>query len=372
MKAAVLAFCLLAPFQLCQAQVRVESVPEGGIQPQVLVDAKNSVHLVYLKGDPKASDIRYTHRPVTSPTWAEPVTVNSIVGSAVAMGTIRGAQLALGREGSVQVVWNGVAAKLNDKQQRSPLYHARKPAGAVSFEKQRDWLGDTVALDGGASVAANAEGRVCLVWHASKAFGLREGARFVFVRESSDDGATFSEPRELNRAQPGVCPCCSLKAHLDSRGTLHVIYRAAMKPDERGMALIRLPQGGEASITPLDDWRIAMCPMSSISLQERAGTLRAAWENDGRLVTAILDAQPSIGDKAGPKGAKHPSMTTNSQGSTLLTCITGSGWMKAGQLHWELRDGLGKVIESRDGDKLPVWSFATSYALLDGGFVILR
>lgn len=372
MKATVLALCLLTLSQLAQAQVRVEAVPEGGIQPQVLVDARNTAHLVYLKGDPRACDVRYTHRSVTESTWAEPITVNSIPSSAVGIGTIRGAQMALGRGGSVQVVWNGVPAKLNDKQQRSPLYHTRKQPGAVSFEKQRDWLGDTVALDGGASIAASSEGRVCLVWHASKAFGLKEGARYVFARESSDDGVTFSEPRELNSAQPGVCPCCSLKAHLDSRGTLNIIYRAAMKPDARGMALIRLPQGGKASITPLDDWRIAMCPMSSISVQEAAGHVQAAWENDGQLVTAILDVQPSIGPKAGPKGAKHPSIITNSQSSTLLTCITGSGWMKAGQLHWELRDASGKVIQSRDGEKLPVWSFATSYALADGGFVILR
>lgn len=372
MKAAALALCLISLAQLCQAQVRVESVPEGGIQPQVLVDAKNTVHLVYLKGDPKACDIRYTHRPVTSPAWAEPITVNSIIGSAVGIGTIRGAQLALGRAGSVQVVWNGVTTKLNDKQQRSPLYHARKPSGAVAFEKQRDWLGDTVALDGGASVAASAEGRVCLVWHAAKAFDLREGGRLVFLRDSPDDGVTFSEPRELNSAQPGVCPCCSLRAHLDSQGTLNVIYRAAMKPDERGMALIRLPRNGRASITPLDDWRIAMCPMSSISVQESAGRVQAAWENDGQLVTAQLEADPKVGAKSGPKGSKHPSIITNSRGSTLLTCISGSGWMKAGQLHWELRDAFGKVVESRDGDKLPVWSFAASYALPDGGFVILR
>ncbi|GEP40851.1 hypothetical protein [Brevifollis gellanilyticus] len=372
MKLAAIALFFLSLLQASQAQVKVESVPEGGIQPQVLVDAKGTVHLVYLKGDPKACDIRYTHRAVTDTTWANPITVNSIPGSAVAIGTIRGAQLALGRGNSVQVVWNGVPTKLSEKQQRSPLYHARKLADATTFEKQRDWLGDTVALDGGASVAANAEGRVCLVWHAAKEFGLREGARYVFVRDSSDDGATFSEPRELNSAQPGVCPCCSLKAHLDAQGALNVIYRAAMKPDERGMALIREAKGGKASITALDDWHIAMCPMSSISVQEITGHVQAAWENNGRLVTSMLDAPPNSGQTLGPPSAKHPSVITNKDGSTLLTCITGSGWMKPGRLHWELRDTSGKVIDSQDGDKLPVWSFATSYALPDGSFIILR
>lgn len=371
-KLAALALFFLSFIQASQAQVKVEAVPEGGIQPQVLVDQKGTAHLVYLKGDPKACDIRYTHRSLTDSNWAEPITVNSTAASAVAMGTIRGAQLALGRENSVQVVWNGVPTMLSDKQHRSPLYHARKPAGALTFEKQRDWLGDTVALDGGASIAANGEGRVCLVWHAAKDFGLREGARYIFVRESSDDGATFSEPRELNSAQPGVCPCCSLKAHLDSQGTLHVIYRAAMKPDERGMALIRETKGGKVSITALDDWRIAMCPMSSISIQESSGKLSAAWENDGQLVTALLNDSAPKPVKSDAKGAKHPSLAMGSDGKSLLTSITNSGWMKAGRLHWELRNASGMVIESQDGDKLPVWSFATSHALPDGSFLILR
>ena len=186
MKATTFALLLLGLIPLAEAQVRVESVPEGGLQPQVLVDAKSEVHLVYLKGDPKACDIRYTHRASAGANWAEPITVNSIPRSAIAVGIIRGAQLALGRGGSVQVVWNGAPEKTGEKQPRSPLYHARLVAGAGQFEKQHDWLGDTVALDGGASIAANSEGRVCLVWHAATEPGLREGARFVFVRESQD------------------------------------------------------------------------------------------------------------------------------------------------------------------------------------------
>jgi hypothetical protein len=42
------------------ANVRIEAVPEGGVQPQVAVDAAGNTHLVYLKGDPKACDVRAT------------------------------------------------------------------------------------------------------------------------------------------------------------------------------------------------------------------------------------------------------------------------------------------------------------------------
>jgi hypothetical protein len=58
MKATTFALLLLTHF--ANAQVRAD-----GIQPQVFVDSKSEVHLVYLKGDPKACDIRYTHRAST-------------------------------------------------------------------------------------------------------------------------------------------------------------------------------------------------------------------------------------------------------------------------------------------------------------------
>ena len=44
------------------AAVRVEEVPEKGVQPEVATDGKGIVHLVYLRGDAKASEVRYTFR----------------------------------------------------------------------------------------------------------------------------------------------------------------------------------------------------------------------------------------------------------------------------------------------------------------------
>ncbi len=99
------------------------------------------------------------------------------------------------------------------------------------------------------------------------------------------------------------------------------------------------------------------------------GTLRVAWEKDGRMVTGALGGDLQ---KLDPPGAKHPSLVTHGQGSTLIAYITGSGWMKAGQLHWELSDAAGNVSGPGEGGKLPVWSLAAAYALRDGSFIILR
>jgi hypothetical protein len=371
MKSVALALTFLVLIQALSAQVNVESVPESGLQPQVVVSSEGVVHLVYLKGDPKGCDIRYTHRAVDDVTWAVPITVNSIAKTAVAMGTIRGAQLALGKSGSVQVVWNGAPDHAGGRPQRSPLYHARLESRDSVFNTQQDLLGGTVALDGGATIAADTEGRVCIIWHATTESGKRENSRLIFLRESTDDGRRFSAPLPLNSASPGVCPCCSLRAHLDGHGTLSVLYRTAFKPDARGMAMITYRKDKGAAIKVLDDWRIAMCPMSSVSLMPVAQTLRAAWENDGQIVTGFMDS-PVAFQKVGPKNAKHPALAQNAKGQTVIVSVLGAGWAKAGHLHWDVLDKKGNVSSSEDGEKLPVWSFAVAYARTDGHFVILR
>ncbi|MGH9578776.1 MAG: hypothetical protein ACRD3R_15160, partial [Terriglobales bacterium] len=44
------------------ATVQLERVPDGGIQPQALVDERGAVHLIYFKGEPGAGDVYYVRR----------------------------------------------------------------------------------------------------------------------------------------------------------------------------------------------------------------------------------------------------------------------------------------------------------------------
>ena len=366
----ILSFWLLLAASM-HAQVQVEPLPESGIQPQIVVTAAGVVHLVYLKGDPKACDIRHTTRRVEGGEWSTPVTVNSVPRSAIAAGTIRGAQIALGKDGSVQVIWNGNTGGRKEMMMRAPLLHARLQPGSKTFSPQQNLMGDTTALDGGASIAANDKGHVTVVWHAAPAGETGERARLVYARYSTDDGGTFSVPAPLNDKQPGVCACCSLRAHLAADDTLTVLYRAATAPNARGMYTIT-QKAGRITSAKLDDWRIAACPMSSVSLMPVAQSLRAAWENDGQIVTGLMGAPASDARKIGLKNAKHPVLAQNAKGHTLIASVIGSGWGKAGALHWDVVDASGRAAESGDGEKLPVSSYAAAYAKPDGSFVILR
>ncbi len=352
------------------AQVQVDSLPEPGIQPQVALTAEGVGHPVYLKSDPKACGIRHSVRRSGGGGWAAPVMANSTPDSAIATGTIRGAQIALGKGGSVQVIWNGSAGAKPGGAAQAPLLYARLGPGATAFSIQQNLLGDTTALDGGASIPANGQGRVAVVWHAAPPRKDDESTRLVRVRYSDNDRATFPAPKPLHASQPGVCACCSLRAHLAGDGTLCVLYRAATAPTERGMWLIT-GKTGQTTLKKLDDCRVAKCPMSSASHMTSGPTLCGTLENEGQMVTGII-AETSASRKIGPKHAKHPVLARNSKGQTLVASIRGSGWSRTGTLHWEILDAQGNIPESGEGDRLPVWSYAATYAQPDGGFFLLH
>lgn len=354
------------------ANVRVEAVPENGVQPQVAVDASGAVHLVYLKGDPKACDVRYVRRAAGAPDWTAPVSVNSESKSAIAMGTIRGAQLALGRAGSVHVVWNGAPKPGGEG---SLLFYARLESPTGKFAPQRNLLGETGALDGGASVAANERGEVFVVWHGQRNTDRGdETARVVFVLKSVDNGVTFAAPAVANPDFPGVCACCSLKALATPDGGLVTLYRAARQKSQRDMTLLKsTDRGATFGHETLHPWSVSMCPMSSAALVPTARGVRAAWETDGKIFSTVFTGPSPAPTEIGAGKAKHPAIAVNAHGDTLVAWDTGTGWHRGGELAWTILDAAGKPTgPRRSGGAVPMWSHSAAYAEPSGDFVIVR
>src|SRR5437867_1053421 len=89
-------------------RVALVRTPDGGLQPQAAVDTQGVVHLIYYKGDSGGGDIFYVRQAPGQGTFSNPIQVNSQAGSAMAVGTIRGAQLAVGKNGRVHVAWDGM------------------------------------------------------------------------------------------------------------------------------------------------------------------------------------------------------------------------------------------------------------------------
>src|SRR5262249_15056925 len=109
--------------------------PDGGVQPQAAVDSAGKVHLVYLKGDEGAADVMYTTSVDDGKTWSKPLRVNSQAGAAIAIGTVRGAHLAIGKGDRPHVAWMGSAtAQPRAPRDSSPMLYARLNDAGSAFE----------------------------------------------------------------------------------------------------------------------------------------------------------------------------------------------------------------------------------------------
>jgi hypothetical protein len=366
----LIATLALLPVFAFGTEVLLERVPEEGLQPQVVTTSDGTLHLIYLKGEPRGCEVRHVTKKPGAPSWSTPRTLNSTPHSAVAAGTIRGAQIAVGKDDSLHVVWNGVGD--HKRQIPSPLHYTRSLNRGVTFEPQRDLRADTQALDGGASIGASAKGEVFVVWHGSPAGATRDEInRRVYVLKSADNGQTFGAPKIANADDPGVCACCSLKTFVTPSGELFTLYRAAREKSQRDVVLMTSRDGG-ATLQHRDvgRWAINACPMSSFSAISDGKRTRGAWEAEGKVFTALLDAQSDALAVSDDK-TRHPSLAVNAKGETLVSWSVGTGWQKGGQLAWLVLDSAGQPTANR-GLKpgVPVWGFTAAYA--DGEtFVIL-
>jgi hypothetical protein len=227
------------------ARVTVLKTPNDGIQPQAVVDAKGTLHLIYFKGEAGAGDLFYVRRQAGKERFSDPIRVNSQPGSAVAVGTIRGGQIALGKGGRIHVAWNGSGQVKAAR--GSPMLYARLKDSGAGFEEQRNLMQGTSVLDGGGTVAADDSGNVYVAWHALKTGGVRgEDHRQVWVARSADDGKTFSRETVAWAEATGACACCSLRAFADRKGSVYLLYRSANAGVNRDIYLLTSKDKGKS------------------------------------------------------------------------------------------------------------------------------
>lgn len=377
MKTPLPLLALLVPTLLAAAELRLERVPENGLQPDALTDGSGRVHLIYLTGDPKASDIHYVTRPSPSEPWSRPIRVNSQPGSAVAIGTVRGARLALASSNRVSVVWNGSSQASPKTAGSAPLLFSRQTGDRSGFEPQRNLMGSLRHLDGGGAVAADGHGSVVVVWHAAPveqgSDHDSEEARGVYLAASRDDGQTFSEPRRIDSPPRGACACCALEAGFVGPNEIRILYRGAEGLSERGLVELHSRDGAMTFTSrPVDRWSLNQCPMTTTRLAPGADL--AVWSTRGRIWATSLgssglpDSTPISPES---RQANHPTVARSPDGRILVAWTEGTGWQRGGSLAWSERDRLSPTwtpVERRPG--VPVWGSPTAVCESDGQFTV--
>ena len=353
------------------AGVKTVRVPDGGIEPQAVTDAKGVIHLIFFKGADKAGDIYYTTSADGGATFGKAIRVNSEPNSAMATGSIRGGQLAIGREGRVHVAWMGsFSAKPKAGTGQTPMLYTRLAADGKSFEPQKNVIAEHVGMDGGGSVAADAAGNVYVAWHAPSKKDGDEATRKLWVARSTDDGKTFSPEVSASGDIEGACACCSVKVFVGGKGEVIALFRRATNMTDRATVLARSTDGGKTfSAKPIDEMKSGKCLMSSYSVVKTPAGYAYGVENNGEVRLIRDDARGQSVRRPGE--GKYPALAINAAGQVLVAWAVGTGWNKGGTIAWEVRKVDGQVGEQGDAKGLPVWSYPAAVALPDGNFVIV-
>lgn len=378
----LIAFALLT-LANAVAEVSLLRTPNGGIQPQIAIASDGTVHLIYYKGDDRAGNIFYVCQKAGGVAFSEPIRVNSQTGSAIAVGTIRGAQLALGKGDRPHVIWNGGSGAAKTKlrgEEITPLLYARMNDAGTAFEAERNLITSAAGLDGGSSIAADRDGNVYASWHAtipdSPANG-GEAYRAVFVASSRDEGKSFSAEKQATEDPTGACGCCGMRMFTDKKGASYILYRGAEEKLNRDeVLLISSKPGAPFKIAKRHRWKIESCPMSSAFLTQVGESVLAAWETDGQVFLSRIDMathaiSPMVSPDLGPR-RKHPVAATNSKGETLLVWTEGTAWAKGGSVAWQLFDrDLKPIAKPTRVDGLPIWGLPATFAKPNGDFVVI-
>lgn len=369
-------------------RVKISRLPNDGLQPQVVSDERGVLHVVYYSGDARAGDLFYVRSTDHGATWSAAIAVNE-PGSAIAAGTIRGAQVAVGKNGRVHVAWNGsskaqLRGPLNPDSGKpgEPMLYARLNDAGAAFEPQRNLMKNSFGLDGGGSLAADKAGNVYVTWHGigtQDATGALQGEarRQVWLAKSNDEGKSFVGERKAWQEPTGACGCCGMKAFADRKGNVLAMYRSARESIHRDIYLLRSSDSGETfSGKLLHKWDINACPMSSMDFAESEHQVFTAWETGGQVYWAPVtgngnrETEPVAAPGEG-KGRKHPRIAGNKKGELLLVWTEGTGWQRGGSLAWQVYDTAGRPTSTNGKvPGVPVWSFAAPVAHLDGRFTI--
>jgi hypothetical protein len=358
-------------------EITLMRTPHGGIQPQTILDRRGVLHMIYFKGDPSAGDIEYVRREPGARDFSAPVRVNSQFGSALAVGTVRGPQMALGSNGAVFVVWFGSRITHHGTDDPTPLFFSRRNDPGAGFATQRNLIQYANGIDGGLSVAASSRRDVYVVWHATGQVP-GEAHRRVYMARSTDGGGTFVREVPISPASLGACGCCGMRAFVDVDGRLYVLYRAAAEGIHRDMTLLVSADRGQTfRATRVAPWELNACPMSTDYLGQGEHRVLAAWQTADEVYFNAIDSEsfelsPVLAAPGRADDRKHPALAANSRRQVLLVWTEGTGWLKGGSLAWQLFDPAGQPVGPEGhAPGVPVWGLPSVFADHEGNFSIV-
>ena len=349
----------------------VVQLPAGALVPDVMMDGAGVLHMVYGLGD----DAWYVRSADNGRTFSPPVKVNTEGKVTLKMGE-RGPKLALGKGGSIHVVW---ADQWSPGVKVYPRY-SRSLDGGRTFEPPRA-LASLSGIDG-LTVAADGEGNVVAFFHqVSPPQQEIPEAHRLYLARSTDNGATFGpeERLKIRGMDDLACSMCMMRARMTADGNVCLALRVA-NDNIRDFFLLRSPTR-ENAFAPLrineDRWELKTCPMCGPELTlDPAGRMLCAFMSRHRVYWSALEGgrfKLHVATPANENDEIYPAAVGDGQGHVLLVWQVGP--MAVGRqatVKWALygNDGTfsgkqGTIGVSTSGTK------ATAFAGTDGAFHIV-
>ncbi|OHB76098.1 MAG: hypothetical protein A2Z25_09035 [Planctomycetes bacterium RBG_16_55_9] len=265
--------------------VNIVHLPKGALVPDVMMDETGVLHMVYGMGD----DAWYMRSADNGRTFSMPVKVNTEGKVTLKMGE-RGPKLALGKGGSIHVVW---ADQWSPGVKVYPRY-SRSMDGGRTFEPPRA-LASLFGIDG-LTIAADDEENVVAFFHhviPGQPLEVPQAHRLYLVR-STDNGTTFGpeERMKLRGMNDLACSMCMMRARITDDGNVNLALRVA-NDNIRDFFLMRSPKR-ENAFVPVrvneDRWELMTCPMCGPELTlDPAGRVLCAFMSRHRVYWSAME-----------------------------------------------------------------------------------
>jgi hypothetical protein len=329
-------------------------VPHHGRAVVAKAGADGTIHLLYDSADGP----QYVRSMDNGATFSEAIPLEDR-GARKPGLEFYGADMAIGKNGSIHVAMSTNAWKLKLPEEEWGYYYAKLEPGASGFSRVRNL---NRKPSEGFSLAANGRGNVAACWLCDK----------LYANVSHDDGNTFGATVEINPAYD-PCNCCTTSAEYGPDGTLAVLYREETD-NERDMFLVLWDQDhGQSSRTRISStlWNIDSCPMTYFAISRRDSGYVAAWPTRGDVFFARLDSK---GGRLPPGEIKTPGKTGTRTGLLAFSAADGStlvAWKKKQRLGWSIYDAQGHEVGSPSFAQSSGSGVAGAVAK-DGHFVLFR
>lgn len=281
----------------------------GASNPTAAVDPRSgAVYVAWVQTNDGVSNVYLAQAEGPGKSFSTPVRVNHLPGDA-APHEQAPAQVAVGPEGNVYVVWQKTTPVEGRRFPASGLRFARSTDGGRSFDPAitvNDDVGGPPASHTFHNIAVGPDGTVYISWldsrtRASLGNGLggldEAGSHLHPMRNSSpgdeldaagpevrvarsvDAGQSFDSSVVVDRS---ACPCCRTALAVSREGTVYVAWRKVFDGNVRDIVVARSDDRARTFSVPFrvhhDDWVFPGCPHAGPGLAvDEAGAVHVAW-----------------------------------------------------------------------------------------------